>query len=267
MFIPPLNGAFLKAAWNKVGFYFFTGLAFLFLIIGFQGQGDIGKALETTKSWFCICLMLAFYFSFQNKTKQQLNLSILASLFGLFLYVLVVPNSAIIADLSEPKIEVETREILKKITVDFYFTIITLIMFYTIVFSAIYGRFISLIFDLKSYLDASDWNVRLIRLHPYYIWLFLISSGVGFSFDLGFLSLVLKNIAAFLAFGPMLVQGFYVFDHVLRSMKISRFFRHLIHLFVVLQMFFVLIALGFADFWLDLRRNSIKSLFTKGKKI
>lgn len=268
MFIPPLNGGFLKVYWNKVGgFWFIISSLFIMLLNYLPFFGFFENFLGTTKSWFCISLSLAVFFHLQSKFTDQLRLALFATLFGLFLYFTFVPHNDIALDLSDPAVDSKTKALLHTIMLEFYFTLVALVVFYSVVFSAIYGKAIAIIFHQKTYFKTSDWNPRLLRMHSAYIWTFLISIGFGFLIDIKDISIYFKNIAAFLAFGPMMIQGFYVFDHILRSMKISRFFRHLIQLFVVLQMFFVLIALGFADFWLDLRRNSFKSLFTKGKRV
>lgn len=111
-------------------------------------------------------------------------------------------------------------------------------------------------------------SLKLLRLHPFgnvkpkefrvpdlFVWITMLAFLLSFkNFGLKGLEAGAMNILNVMVI-LFLFQGVAVTEAVFSHYRVGPFMRMLFFLILILQLFFVLSAIGFADFWLDIRKR------------
>lgn len=122
-------------------------------------------------------------------------------------------------------------------------------------FSLIFDRRIALLAGFRFEQIAGTPRLIDFRVPDWLVWLFMLSFLFSF-LQLGSwtLSVVALNTLQYLL-GIYLFQGLAVLETALLIFRVGPFFRALLYIFIVGQLFFLLSLVGLADFWVDFRRR------------
>ncbi|MGE0633491.1 MAG: DUF2232 domain-containing protein [Pseudobdellovibrionaceae bacterium] len=125
----------------------------------------------------------------------------------------------------------------------------------TLALAVIYERRVLSALKLSRRFAYGSYRPREFRVPDVFVWASMVAFLLSFkSFGLSEAELVAVNVLNVMVI-LYLFQGVAVAEAVFHHFRVGPFFRVLFFLILVLQLFFVLSAVGFADFWLDIRKR------------
>lgn len=162
----------------------------------------------------------------------------------------------------------EDLKMMSELTIQVLPALIAVLMMGVLGVALIFADRFSLLMGLRYERVASEMKLLEFRAPDVMVWLTM------FSFLLSMLKVgngtaqaVFLNVFVF-CMGAYFFQGLAVMEAGFNAFRLNFFVRFLIYVFIVAQLFFLLSILGFADFWLDLRKRFVgyKEKFSKSSE-
>lgn len=162
----------------------------------------------------------------------------------------------------------EDLKVMSELTIQVLPAMISVLMMGVLGVGLIFADRFSLLMGFRYERVASEMKLLEFRVPDVLVWITM------FSFLLSMLKIgnetaqiVYLNAFVF-CMGAYFFQGLAVLEAGFDAFRLGFFVRFLIYVFVVAQLFFLLSILGFADFWLDLRKRfpGYKDRFLKGSE-